>query len=87
MKKILKRLLRNVVLEIVLGEIRIGGWCGLCGKWMAEDLFPIDWPYGVCTACRGGVIEDDGLMPKRNKGSCKPKHLARKAGEPSADCL
>jgi len=25
-----------------------GGWCGLCGKWLENEIVDAQWPYTVC---------------------------------------
>ena len=34
-----------------IDELVIGGHCGLCGNWMANDIFPEIWPWGICKEC------------------------------------
>lgn len=29
-------------------ELQAGGWCGCCGKWLADVVVPKYWPYTVC---------------------------------------
>ena len=34
-----------------LEELQVGGWCGLCGKWLPDIIVPKWWPYSVCKDC------------------------------------
>lgn len=29
-------------------ELQAGGWCGCCGKWLADEVVPKDWPWSLC---------------------------------------
>lgn len=33
-----------------LSELQAGAHCGLCGKWMAEEIVPKDWSWSLCEA-------------------------------------
>jgi hypothetical protein len=47
----MKKWFRNLIVNIVLEEIEIGGNCGLCGTWVDDCLAPKCWPYVVCDEC------------------------------------
>lgn len=47
------RWLREKIIKCVIDNIQIGGHCGLCGKWMPNQLFPKTWAWGVCDKCAG----------------------------------
>ena len=32
-------------------DLTVGGHCGLCGSWIEKEIFPKEWPYGVCSKC------------------------------------
>lgn len=36
---------------IIINRITIGGNCGLCGKWIPDELFPRYWRWGSCKDC------------------------------------
>jgi hypothetical protein len=46
----LKRL-RYWILTVVVVGLKIGAHCGLCGKWMENELTYRDWPISVCYEC------------------------------------
>ena len=29
-------------------DLQIGGHCGLCGKWIPDEIFPSYWAIGIC---------------------------------------
>ena len=70
-ENIYKRLIRwireswvNWIQKTIITNVRIGGWCGLCGLWITDELFPSDWSYGVCILCKtttsdSSVIKED----------------------------
>ena len=31
-----------------ISELKIGGNCGLCGKWMPDVIVPKDWAWDIC---------------------------------------
>ncbi len=37
-------------------DLKIGGHCGICGRWMAHDIMPQEWPWSMCVNCetKGG---------------------------------
>lgn len=42
-----KELIENIVLQ----RIQIGGHCGLCGNWIPNELYPRYWAIGICGEC------------------------------------
>lgn len=49
-----KRKVRQKIAEIVTEEIQVGGHCGICGKWIPNELFERWWAWGICDKCRKG---------------------------------
>lgn len=47
----LERYIIEYVVDIIVCHIQIGGWCGLCGKWVADRLVWQAWPYTICGEC------------------------------------
>jgi hypothetical protein len=45
-------MLKSWLVDFICKNITVGGWCGLCGRWIGQGLFPSAWPYGVCDLCR-----------------------------------
>lgn len=37
-------------------ELQIGGHCGICGRWIFNEIFPTGWDWGLCDKC--GINED-----------------------------
>jgi hypothetical protein len=37
-----------------LDELQIGGHCGLCGKWVSDEILPKEWAITLCDQCHGG---------------------------------
>jgi hypothetical protein len=31
-----------------INELVVGGNCGICGKRITNEIFPIDWSWGIC---------------------------------------
>jgi len=31
-----------------ISELQVGGHCGLCGKWIPNEIYPKYWAWGVC---------------------------------------
>ena len=49
--------LREKIIEVVIKNIQVGGWCGLCGIWTDCILLPVAWPYTVCSTCANEQAE------------------------------
>ena len=35
-------------------EFIIGGHCGICGKWIPDEIFDKYWRWGICIKCKEG---------------------------------
>lgn len=33
-------------------DLRIGGHCGCCGKWVQNCIVPKDWAITICDECK-----------------------------------
>lgn len=51
----IKRKIVDFIIGVVLREIQVGGWCGLCGAWVPDCLVEHAWPYTICR----GRCEDE----------------------------
>lgn len=47
----IKKWLERFIIEVVLHNLRIGGWCGCCGAWVEHKMVFSYWPYSVCDEC------------------------------------
>jgi hypothetical protein len=36
------------IIDIIVTNVVVGGRCGLCGKYIPDELFPAYWPWGAC---------------------------------------
>lgn len=36
-------------------DLTIGGHCGCCGEWIADEIFEKEWPWGLCQGCISSV--------------------------------
>ena len=34
-----------------IDDLKIGGNCGCCGKWMPDEIFDKNWSWGLCEKC------------------------------------
>lgn len=34
-----------------IDDLRVGGHCGLCGRWVTDDIVPKDWRITICNEC------------------------------------
>lgn len=56
--QVLKSLQKKIV-EIIkqkhglfkISELQIGGHCGLCGRWISDEIFEKVWAVGICKTC------------------------------------
>ena len=39
---------------------QVGGHCGLCGKWVDDEILPQEWAITICNAC----LHDSGETAK-----------------------
>jgi hypothetical protein len=46
-RKYIKRLFDLYDIE----DLRIGGHCGCCGKWVKDCIVPEDWAITICKKC------------------------------------
>lgn len=51
MFKLILRVVKDWIAEVVCETVAIGGHCGLCGKWIADCLVPTYWRVVVCQGC------------------------------------
>jgi len=51
MMRWIRRILREIVIDIVTSDIQIGGHCGCCGKWVPDILIDNSWPWTICDEC------------------------------------
>lgn len=58
MRKLIKRLFNLYDIE----DLTIGGHCGLCGKWIADEIFDKGWSWGMCKECQEETVEEDAKM-------------------------
>ena len=59
MKRIKARIISYIV-NIVIGNIVVGGHCGCCGGWVAECLVFTDWRWTVCDECGKSETNEGG---------------------------
>ena len=52
----LRRLVKRLYKLYDIEDLKIGGHCGLCGKWIPDQIFPEAWSWGICNECeaKGG---------------------------------
>ena len=48
MRNLIKRLFHLYDIE----DLKIGGHCGLCGKWIPDEIFEKWWAWDMCKECR-----------------------------------
>jgi hypothetical protein len=48
-------------------DLVVGGHCGLCGKWIPNEIFDKNWSWGVCEDCK-----DVKILTKVKEGIFKP---------------
>ncbi len=53
MWKRIRQKFEHWVARIVCSQVAVGGWCGLCGKWIPDILVPFYCRYTVCSECAG----------------------------------
>ena len=51
MKKKIREWIKKVFWLYEIDDLRIGGHCGGCGKWIEDVIVPKDWPYSLCSEC------------------------------------
>ncbi len=51
----IRRWFADLVIDIVLKEISVGGNCGCCGNWVEYDLVPSYWRVTICKECIEGA--------------------------------
>ena len=44
----IRRLVKRLFKLYDYDDFVAGGNCGLCGKWIPNEVFPADWPWGIC---------------------------------------
>ena len=42
-------------------DLQVGGHCGLCGSWIPNQIFPIEWSWGICAACYADPGDDPDI--------------------------
>lgn len=47
----LKRWLKEFIIEVVCSDVTIGGHCGCCGVWVERVIVSVDWPWTLCENC------------------------------------
>ena len=47
----MKNWLRELIVDIVIQNITIGGHCGLCGTWVERAIVPVYWRWTICEKC------------------------------------
>lgn len=55
LKRIVRRFWRWIKRKLDLwhiDELKIGAHCGLCGKWVENEIIPKEWPITVCDECK-----------------------------------
>ena len=35
-----------------ISDLQIGGHCGLCGRWIPDEIFEKIWAWGMCKECK-----------------------------------
>lgn len=53
-RKIIKRVFNLYDIE----DLVIGGHCGLCGRWIPDEIFDKMWRWGICDKCAEYEDED-----------------------------
>lgn len=51
MKKRLSWRVKEWIISIVCSYVKIGGRCGICGKWEQDCLTPSYWRVTICKEC------------------------------------
>ena len=44
--------IKRKIVDLILSEIQVGGWCGCCGAWIDHALVWMPWPYTICEECK-----------------------------------
>lgn len=58
MIKKIKKYIKRLIIDYLdshgyykISNLKIGGNCGLCGKYLEKEIFPKDYPWGICEEC------------------------------------
>lgn len=57
--------IRELIVQVVLEELTVGGHCGCCGKWIAEHIVEVAWPWSVCDDCISEAVVSASHCPAR----------------------
>jgi len=49
----IRNFIKKYFLLYDLEDLRIGGHCGCCGRWVKDVIVPEDWAITICSKCRG----------------------------------
>jgi len=63
MRRWIKRLFNLYNLE----DLTIGGHCGLCGKWIPDQIFPKEWSWGICNECVNKHVIDQKILTEKRR--------------------
>jgi hypothetical protein len=55
------RKIKDWIIQLICDEIVIGGHCGLCGKPISDELFPLRWAFGVCDECKSSATINNAV--------------------------
>ena len=51
-----------------ISDLQVGEHCGLCGKWIPDEISPKEWAVGICNNCKPGHLKNIEHFPHLKKG-------------------
>jgi len=53
-KQVIINKLYDILEPEIIDNLQIGGHCGLCGKWVPDEILPKSWAITLCSKCAKG---------------------------------